>query len=207
MPSKPSDNIMELKAILKTVKLYESTISMILGALVLAVAAFLVFSYFRNLKVGQTTSLGAQNETVQVTTHTVVEGETLWSIAEDYYNDGFAWTKIAEANSLSKPGNIEKGTQLTIPDAETKALVSETTTRTKEETSSVSTTVSEVKVDVANVTNAISANSYTVSKGDSLWSIAVRAYGDGYKWTEIAKVNNLKNPNVIFTGTPLILPR
>ncbi|MEK7526753.1 MAG: LysM peptidoglycan-binding domain-containing protein [Patescibacteria group bacterium] len=187
---------MQLKALLKTVKLYESTISMILGALVLAVAAFLVFSYFRNLKVGQTTSTSAQNEQTQVM-HVVTAGETLWSISQDYYNDGFAWTKIAEANSLSNPENIEKGTQLIIPEIESKTEVATTEVTSKEEISTATNTT----------TNSISTNSYTVAKGDSLWTIAVRAYGDGYKWTQIAKVNNLKNPDIIFTGTALNLPR
>jgi nucleoid-associated protein YgaU len=62
-------------------------------------------------------------------------------------------------------------------------------------------------VQIENINTAVSENTYTVSKGDSLWSIAVKAYGDGYKWTEIANANNLKNPNVIFTGTSLNLPR
>jgi nucleoid-associated protein YgaU len=44
-------------------------------------------------------------------------------------------------------------------------------------------------------------------KGDSLWKIAVRAYGDGYKWVSIAKANKLVNPNLIHSGNVLTLPR
>lgn len=44
-------------------------------------------------------------------------------------------------------------------------------------------------------------------KGDHLWGIAVRAYGDGYKWVEIARENNLVNPNLIHPGNVLSLPR
>jgi nucleoid-associated protein YgaU len=40
-----------------------------------------------------------------------------------------------------------------------------------------------------------------------LWTIAVRAYGDGYKWTEIAKANKLVNPNLIHPGNVFVLPR
>ena len=50
-------------------------------------------------------------------------------------------------------------------------------------------------------------DTYTVVKGDTLWEIAVNSYGDGYKWVEIAKANNLKNPNLIHTGNVLTLPR
>jgi nucleoid-associated protein YgaU len=53
----------------------------------------------------------------------------------------------------------------------------------------------------------INGNSYTVVKGDNLWEIAVRAYGDGYKWTEIAKANKLANPDIIHSGNKFTLPR
>lgn len=51
--------------------------------------------------------------------------------------------------------------------------------------------------------------SYTVQKGDSLWSIAQKNLGDGNKWTEIYKLNSDvigQNPDLIFSGTELKLP-
>lgn len=48
---------------------------------------------------------------------------------------------------------------------------------------------------------------YRVQAGDSLWKIAAAKYGDGYKWTEIAKTNNLKNPGVLTKGQELTLPK
>jgi putative chitinase len=56
-------------------------------------------------------------------------------------------------------------------------------------------------------TNKITDSTYTVAKGDNLWDIAVRAYGDGYKWTDIARANNLSNPGSIYSGDTLKLPR
>ncbi len=47
---------------------------------------------------------------------------------------------------------------------------------------------------------------YKVVKGDSLWKIAEATYGDGEKWTEIAKLNSLRHPNVIQVGAELELP-
>lgn len=46
-----------------------------------------------------------------------------------------------------------------------------------------------------------------VVKGDSLWKIAVKVYGDGYKWTEIWKENKsvLKSPNRLEIGMKLIV--
>jgi LysM repeat protein len=55
--------------------------------------------------------------------------------------------------------------------------------------------------------NANNENNVIVQSNDSLWKIATRVYGDGYKWTEIAKANNLKNPNVISKGQKLVLPK
>jgi nucleoid-associated protein YgaU len=53
------------------------------------------------------------------------------------------------------------------------------------------------------------AASYTVHRGDSLWSVAQRQLGDGSRWSELYKLNaDLlgKNPDMIFSGTHLRLP-
>ena len=50
------------------------------------------------------------------------------------------------------------------------------------------------------------AKSYTVKKGDSLWNIAKKELGNGTKYKEIAKINNLANPNLIYPGQVLRLP-
>lgn len=57
------------------------------------------------------------------------------------------------------------------------------------------------------VGDAITGTKYTVKAGDNLWNIAVRAYGNGYKWVEIAKANNLANPRIIHSGNVFIIPR
>lgn len=50
------------------------------------------------------------------------------------------------------------------------------------------------------------ASSYTVEKGDSLWAICRRVYGDGTLAYKLAAANNIKNPNLIFPGQVLKLP-
>jgi 5'-nucleotidase / UDP-sugar diphosphatase len=50
------------------------------------------------------------------------------------------------------------------------------------------------------------ATQYTVVKGDSLWKIAERTYGDGEAWTKIAGANKLRHPNHIEIGEELTLP-
>lgn len=41
---------------------------------------------------------------------------------------------------------------------------------------------------------------YTVKAGDTLWAIAKRYLGDGSKYPQLAKLNNLSNPNSIKAG-------
>ena len=48
--------------------------------------------------------------------------------------------------------------------------------------------------------------SYRVAKGDSLWIIARRLYGEGSSWTVLAKFNDLRNPSKLRIGQALSLP-
>lgn len=49
---------------------------------------------------------------------------------------------------------------------------------------------------------------YTVVKGDCLWSIAKKQFGKGSQWQEIYKLNKdkIKNPNLIYPGQVLTMP-
>lgn len=49
-------------------------------------------------------------------TYIVKEGDTLWSIAQGQYNDGFRWIEIFQANQslIKNPGIIETGWELVI---------------------------------------------------------------------------------------------
>jgi len=151
---------------------------MALGALVVLIVGVLVVNYFKDKKAETLPAL--TNQAVSTKEHIVVKGETLWSIAEDAFGSGYNWVDIKSANNLPND-KIEIGQKLTIPEAEIKKP-----------------TVTE---------NTISRDSYTVQKGDSLWKIAVKEYGNGYKWTTIAKANNIQNPNLIYSGNVLKLPR
>lgn len=57
--------------------------------------------------------------------------------------------------------------------------------------------------------NAVTASTYTVVRGDCLWSIAKRFYGDGAKYTIIYHANKEViggNPNRIYPGQVLMIP-
>jgi hypothetical protein len=51
------------------------------------------------------------------------------------------------------------------------------------------------------------AGVHTVQDGDSLPSIAYRAYGDATRWRTIAEANEIDDPLRLRRGTPLMLPR
>lgn len=48
--------------------------------------------------------------------------------------------------------------------------------------------------------------SYTVVKGDTLWGICRRTYGDGSLAWKLAEANGIKNANLIFPGQVVKLP-
>lgn len=50
------------------------------------------------------------------------------------------------------------------------------------------------------------ASSYTVKKGDTLWGIARRTYGDGALAWKLASYNGIKNANLIYPGQKVTLP-
>ena len=60
----------------------------------------------------------------------------------------------------------------------------------------------------ANSDAAGTAKTYTVKKGDCLWSIAASELGDGSRWPEIYERNKAKisNPRLIYAGQELALP-
>ena len=51
----------------------------------------------------------------------------------------------------------------------------------------------------------VTPKTYTVKKGDTLWDIACRFYGDGTKWGNIAARNGVADPRKLQIGTVLTL--
>ncbi len=193
----------KLKQLLKTIKLNESMLSMIFGVVTVLLIGVLVLRMYGAKK----PEITAQGDKTEIATEKIGEvvvetkedgqkypavlpekvnvtaGDNLWKIAEKQYGSGYNWVDIARENKLSNPGQIEVGQELVLPKVAVKVLEKVAPTPT------------------------IASDSYTVVKGDHLWSIALRAYGDGYKWSEIAKANEIKQPNYIEVGQVIKLPR
>lgn len=127
--------------------------------------------------------------------YTVVRGDYLWAIAHRFYGDGSRWPEIFEVNRgrvmpggarFVDPNLIHPGWVLDIP------LPARHLT---------------VRPD--------GTVAYEVRPGDSLWRIAERLLGDGFRWSEIWELNARRemepgrrfvNPDLIYPGWWLELP-
>ncbi len=49
-------------------------------------------------------------------------------------------------------------------------------------------------------------DNYSVKKGDTLWSIAKKVYGDGQRWKDIVKANPGLDPQKLYVGQKLNMP-
>ena len=68
------------------------------------------------------------------------------------------------------------------------------------------TTVQESSQSMLNNDTARTSQTYKVVAGDTLWSIALRSYGNPYKWVELQAANpSITNPNLIYAGDTLNL--
>ena len=80
-----------------------------------------------------------------------------------------------------------------------KRIVIQPTTQSNKASSS-STTQKAVVEQKRPTTGKETPKTHTVKKGDTLWAIAKKYLGNGSKYTELAKLNNISNSNVIKAG-------
>lgn len=68
-----------------------------------------------------------------------------------------------------------------------------------------------VSISPAAVSNpavsGITERTYILQAEESLWDVAVKFYGDGFRWTDIARINNLEeSADYVPPGAKLIIP-
>lgn len=183
----------------------QSYLNLSLGLIIVLVVGVLVFNYFKKdqSNLGPAQQTAAENELIDTQPenlpgkYTVKEGDTLFTIAQKYYQDGFKFPKLAEINKLADVNNIEVGQVLDIPNLEEPKADAETTESTGTGGAENLTIWGE----------KITGDSYTVVEGDWLSKIAGRAYGDIMAYEKIVQANNITNPDLIEPGTVLKLPR
>lgn len=186
------------KKILRKINLSENYLSILLGLFVVVVLGFFIVNVFKKepiqTKKGETSSTSTVNEEAvkkeSPKTYTVQSGDDLWDISVKNYNTGYNWVDLAKANNITDPNMIYAGQKLVIP--QVTPIVPQTNISSGEKGSTTASNVPE---------------KYTIVHGDNLWTIAVKVYNNGYKWSEIAQANNLSDPNLIHAGNVLKLPR
>lgn len=206
----------------------QSYLNLILGSLIVIVLGILLFNYFNKPQGNVGTSDSTENQLSGDISkdklpgnYTVKEGDTLFIIAQKYYDNGNEYPKILEANKLSDPNLVTVGQVLVIPKlAESSSpptTISLASPSPAAENPSPSPSPQAMQTDNTQATGGaenetiwgekITGNTYTVTQGDWLSKIAGRAYGDIFQYDKIAKANNIQNPDLIEPGTVLKIPR
>lgn len=197
----------------REVKSNQSKLSMILGALIILVVGILIFNYFsrgretlgpaQQIQQAQEGDVSPENLPGK---YTVKEEDTLFLISEKYYKDGYKYTEIAKENNITNMDSIEVGQVLQIPKLE--ALVTAVPSPSPEVTpTSTQEPLGKGGADTTIWGPRITEDTYTVVEGDWLSKIAGRAYGDIFAYKKLAEVNNIPNPDLIFPGQVLKIPR
>ena len=119
--------------------------------------------------------------------HAVAKGDTLWGLGVKYYGDGTKGKLILQANKavIPDPEVLRIGQKLIIPSA-----------------------VASV-APVAPATTAVAGTKHTLTKNDTLWSLAQKYYGDGAKWKRIVQANQdiIKDERHLPVGKTIVIPR
>ena len=188
-----------LEKLPKQLQLEQSYTSLFLGILIVLVAGVLIFNYLKKSpsEVGPAQQITDQaQEDVKPEslpgTYTVKEGDTLFDIAQHYYNDGYKFANLAEANKLASADYITAGQILEIPKLEL------ATSESAGVGGAENQTIWGEKID---------GDTYTVVEGDWLSKIAGRAYGDIMAFDKIVQANDIANPDLVEPGQVLQIPR
>ncbi|MBD5552384.1 MAG: BspA family leucine-rich repeat surface protein [Lachnospiraceae bacterium] len=128
-----------------------------------------------------------EESTAETVIYTVVSGDTLWKIAKKFYGDGSFWQKIYMDNMsiIRDPNKIYVGQVLTI--------------YLSKGDGSIITSPDAVDVE---------SGYYIVKKGDTLWTISKKVYGNGKNWKKVYDANRdkIKKPEQIYAGQILVIP-
>ena len=138
---------------------------------------------------GETTAPPAGTGTTpEPKVHVVEKGNTLWDLGVKYYGDGTKGKLILQANKavIPNPEVLRIGQKLIIPPA-----------------------VAPPAPAAAPAAAAVAGTKHTLTRNDTLWSLAQKYYGDGAKWKRILQANQdlIKDERSLPVGKTIVIPR
>ena len=121
-------------------------------------------------------------------THIVQKGDNLWKLAKKYYGDGSKWQIIHEANKaiIRRTTALKVGLEIIIPEP---------------------VVAPEEKAEGPSL-ESLGKRTYVIKRGDFLWNLAIKFYGDGTKWQIIYEANKtvIPNPTLLPVGKKIVIP-
>ncbi len=129
--------------------------------------------------------------------HTVVKGDTLGEISTKYYGTSKKVKDIQRANGNIHPQRLSIGMELKIPPLPRTLSVASGASQAARPTLAASRTGSSKP-----------RRTYTVKKGDSLYKIAQRFYGDGTRYKDILRANRelLRGSDLLRPEMEIVIP-
>ncbi len=176
----------------------ESYTILILGIVVVIIASILLVSFIKNKNIGNNIGKAGQQIMSQQTRQSLTNTATPSAMAQ-------ALTSTPEPTQVVTPTTSIPTIRPTL--VPTHAMRSTFKPTLKPTLLPTVTAIPTMTMSEQNKIPAHLPGTYNVQSGDSLWTIAEKEYGSGYNWLDIAKANNLSNPDVLYAGTKLQLPR
>ena len=135
--------------------------------------------------------------------YTVKAGQTLSDVAGELLGDRGRWRELARANAdrLPDPDRIKAGIELVFPREQVARRAAPTQPGSQPAGQQAAATTLPASAPAAQG----GGRTYTVARGDTLYSIAKRELGAGGRWKEIRDLNRLASDTVT-AGTALRLP-
>lgn len=131
--------------------------------------------------------------------HYVKEGETLATIARQYYGDPLEFQRIVDANkkAVPNPNLIRPGVRLMIPPKATPGIAAPAPGNVAPPAPAPTASAAKPKF-----------TTYTLAEGDTLSDVAQRFFGSSKLWQKVYELNKdrIDNPDRVAAGTELRVP-
>ena len=153
----------------------------------------------------------SRNSKAQITEETLMDIKNLVynssknteRMADIYNNRGDHYIRHIPIDTVAPPGSDSWSGQTTKSDAVAdKAGIYAEVQRREKNLQKVAPKVN----DSSSSSSTVKQRSHKISRGDTLWDLAQKYYGDPYKWKTIASANSSINPSTLPVGKNLIIP-